>query len=272
MRCFDGSELRAAAPRSAHLQGSESSGEVRNRSPETSGSESSAFLQGILALCYISPVSHRQFASPRLPLCCCCAVTRASTARASERTYMAVGWVLSRMCNAARLTVPTQPTLPRRALASLARHPPSRAQHAAGTHIRNNRHVRCLLLACALRALRACAARRAQWQSAPPLRAARVRVSADPRAPRRGGANNEAQAVHRDLPPTSPLTTHPGVRACVRGLACAKSPRLARCTPPCLCSSASCDRADRAAARLDEAGRREGRSAATSTADGGGRE
>ena len=61
--------LRAAAPRSAHLQGSESSGEeVRNRSPETSGSESSAFLQEILAVCYISPVSHRQFASPRLLL------------------------------------------------------------------------------------------------------------------------------------------------------------------------------------------------------------
>ena len=63
--------LRAAAPRSAHLQGSESSGEVRNRSPETSGSESLAFLQEIMAVCYISPVSHRQFASPRLPLYCC---------------------------------------------------------------------------------------------------------------------------------------------------------------------------------------------------------
>ena len=43
-------------------------GGVRNRSPENSGSESSAFLQEILAVCYISPVSHRQFASPRLPL------------------------------------------------------------------------------------------------------------------------------------------------------------------------------------------------------------
>ena len=63
--------LRAAAPRSAHLQGSESSGEVRNRRPETSGSESSAFLQESLEVCYISPVSHRQFASPRLPLYCC---------------------------------------------------------------------------------------------------------------------------------------------------------------------------------------------------------
>ena len=42
------------------------------------------------------------------------------------------------------------------------------------------------------------------------------------------------------------------LRACVRacGLACAKSPRLARCTPPRSCSSASRDRADRAAAHL----------------------
>jgi len=29
------------------------------------------FLQESLAVCYISPVSHRQFASPRLPLYCC---------------------------------------------------------------------------------------------------------------------------------------------------------------------------------------------------------
>ena len=43
-------------------------GGAQNRSPETSGSESSAFLREILAVCYISPVSHRQFASPRLPL------------------------------------------------------------------------------------------------------------------------------------------------------------------------------------------------------------
>ena len=71
--------LRAAAPRSAHLQGSESSGEVRNRRPETSGSESSAFLQESLADCYISPVSHRQFASPRLPLYCCAVPGRHGT-------------------------------------------------------------------------------------------------------------------------------------------------------------------------------------------------
>ena len=45
---------------------------------------------------------------------------RASAARASERTYMAVGWVLSRMCSAARRAVPPQPTLPRRASASRA--------------------------------------------------------------------------------------------------------------------------------------------------------
>ena len=37
--------LRAAAPRSAHLQGSESSGKVRNRPPETSGGLDLAFLQ-----------------------------------------------------------------------------------------------------------------------------------------------------------------------------------------------------------------------------------
>ena len=64
---------------------------------------------------------------------------------------------------------------------------------------------------------------------------------------------------------TTSTTTPPAcVRAC--GLACAKSPRLARCTPPRSCSSASRDRADRAAAHLDGAGRREGRSAVTSTA------
>ena len=65
---------------------------------------------------------------------------------------------------------------------------------------------------------------------------------------------------HRDLPPTSPPAC---VRAC--GLACAKSPPHARCTPPRSCSSASCDRADRAAAHLGGAGRREGRSTVTSS-------
>ena len=65
---------------------------------------------------------------------------------------------------------------------------------------------------------------------------------------------------HRDLPPTSiPVC----VRAC--GLACAKSPRLARCTPPRSCSSASRDRADRAATHLNGAEGRVGRSAVTST-------
>ena len=59
---------------------------------------------------------------------------------------------------------------------------------------------------------------------------------------------------------TTSTTTPPAcVHAC--GLACATSPRLARCTPPRPCSSASRDRADRAAAHLDGAGRREGRSA-----------
>ena len=74
------------------------------------------------------------------------------------------------------------------------------------------------LLACALRALRACAARRAQRRGAPLLRAARVRVSADPRAPRRGGGERGTGTYH-------PHHRHP--RACVRaGLARAKSPRL----------------------------------------------
>ena len=111
------------------------------------------------------------------------------------------------------------------------------------------------VLACALRALRACAARRAQRRGAPPLRAARVRVSADPRAPRCGGGERGTGTYH----------SHHHLRACVRacGLACAKSPRLARCTPPRSCSSASRDRADRAATHLDGAGRREGRSAVT---------
>ena len=52
------------------------------------------------------------------------------------------------------------------------------------------------LRACALCVLRACAARRAQRRGAPPLRA-RVRASADSRAPRRGGGRTR----HRDLPP-----------------------------------------------------------------------
>ena len=76
MRCFDGSEQQRRDPHTSSLQGSESSGEMRNRSPETSGSESSALRQEILAVCYISPVSHRQFASPRLPLHCCAVSAR----------------------------------------------------------------------------------------------------------------------------------------------------------------------------------------------------
>ena len=72
---------------------------------------------------------------------------------------------------------------------------------------------------------------------------------------RRGeGEANEAQG------PTTHITTR--VRAC--GPTCVKSPRLARCAPPRSCLSALRDRADRAAAHLDGAGRREGRSAVTS--------
>ena len=52
------------------------------------------------------------------------------------------------------------------------------------------------VLACALRALRACAARRAQRRGAPPLRAARVRVSADLRAPRSGGGERGTGTYH----------------------------------------------------------------------------
>ena len=69
------------------------------------------------------------------------------------------------------------------------------------------------VLACTLmRALRVCAARRAQRRGAPPLRAARVRVSADPHAPRprRGGGERGTGTYH---PHTSPPAC---VRACVR--------------------------------------------------------
>ena len=52
------------------------------------------------------------------------------------------------------------------------------------------------VLACALHALCACAARRAQRRGAPPLRAARVRVSADSRAPRRGGGERGTGTYH----------------------------------------------------------------------------
>ena len=105
------------------------------------------------------------------------------------------------------------------------------------------------LRACALCALRACAARRAQRRGAPPLRAARVRASADSHAPRRGGGERGTGTYH-------PTATEIHVRAYIRVSSWVV--RLARCTPPRSCSSASHDRADRAATHLDEAGGRRG--------------
>ena len=85
------------------------------------------------------------------------------------------------------------------------------------------------VLACALRALRACAARNAQRRGAPPLRAIRVRVSADPCAPRHGGGERGTGTYH----------PHHHPRACVRADLPARSrpdlrdvPRLARARPP----------------------------------------
>ena len=104
--------------------------------------------------------------------------------------------------------------------------------------------------ACALCALCSCAARRAQRRGAPPLRVARVRASADSRAPRRGGGERGTGTYYH------PTATEIHVRAYIRVSSWVV--RLARCTPPRSCSSASHDRADRAATHLDEAGGRRG--------------
>ena len=131
---------------------------------------------------------------------------------------------------------------------------PRPGSEAAGTHLRNNRHFRCLRGAPCVRCVHA----RRGVRSGEARRLGVLRACASLSIYVRPGAGeaNEAQG------PTTYITTR--VRAC--GLTCVKSPRLARCTPPRSCSSALRDRADRAAAHLDGAGRREGRSAVTSTA------
>ena len=160
---------------------------------------------------------------------------RAQPERASGRTWQWGGCFLA--CAARRAALYHHNQLCRDVRSPLARHPPSRAQRGdppPPSHFR--------VLACALCALRACAARRAQRRGAPPLRAARVRVSAGLRAPRRGGGERSTGTYH-------PTATEIHVRTYIRVLSWVV--RLARCTPPRSCSSASRDRADRAAAHLD---------------------
>ena len=115
----------------------------------------------------------------------------------SERADVHGSGVLSRMCNAARLAVPTHPTLPRRARAS-------RAPPAASCATRNARHdpratpararprVRSCVRACA------CAMRRARWRGAPslPTLMARPRVTRAWRA-----AREEARDTAAHTPP-----------------------------------------------------------------------
>jgi hypothetical protein len=172
---------------------------------------------------------------------------RAQPERASGRTWQWGGCSLACAARRAALYHPNQ--LCRDVRPPLARHPPSRARRGdppPPSHFR----FRVLARACALCALRACAARRAQRRGAPPLRVARVRASADSHAPRRGGGERGTGTYH-------PTATEIHVRAYIRVSSWAV--RLARCTPPRSCSSASHDRADRAATHLDEAGgRREG--------------
>ena len=116
----------------------------------------------------------------------------------SERADVHGSGVLSRMCNAARLAVPTHPTLPRRARAS-------RAPLAASCTTRNARHdpratpvrarprVRGCVRACV------CAMRRARWRGAPslPTLMTRPRVTRAWRAAREEARDT---AAHTPLP------------------------------------------------------------------------
>ena len=127
---------------------------------------------------------------------------------------------------------------------------PRPGSEAAGTHLRNNRHVRCLRGAPYVRCVHARrGVRSGEARRLGVLRAcASLSIHARPGA--RSGGGERGTGTHRPR-----VTTR--VRAC--GRTCVKSPRLARCAPPRSCSSALRDRADHAAAHL-ETGR-----------DGGGR-
>ena len=165
--------------------------------------------------------------------------TRASAARASERTYMAVGWVLSRMCNAARLAVPTHPTLPRRARAS-------RAPPAASCATRNARHDPRATPARARPRVRGCVRARAYAQCGVRDGEARrlcppswcVRESRAHGAPRRRKRGTQQPTPHQPacvhagllLPhERAPEETKPDSRDVAR-LACAASPRVTQRT------------------------------------------
>jgi len=154
------------------------------------------------------------------------------------------------MCSAARRAVPPQPTLPRRASASRAPPAVSCATRRSTTPIPLPLPRACVRAPCvrcvhARRGVRSGEARRlCVLRACVPL-PIRVRPGA-------GGAN-EAQAGTYHYHTTA---TEIHVRAYIRVSSWVV--RLARCTPPRSCSSASHDRADRAATHLDEAGGRRG--------------
>ena len=118
---------------------------------------------------------------------------------------MAVGWVLSRMRNAARLAVLTQPTLPRRALASRA--PTAVSCATRNSHQRASPAPPALVPACAAACAQAgaCAMRRARWRGAP---SPPIRMWAPAHEPRAYVASQGREIHHH---PTSP---HAGM--CVR--------------------------------------------------------
>ena len=152
----------------------------------------------------------------------------------SERADVHGSGVLSRMCNAARLAVPTHPTLPRRARAS-------RAPPAASCATRNARHdpratpararprVRGCVRACV------CAMRRARWRGAPSLPPSwPVRESRAHGAPRGRKRGTQQPTPHYPacvyagllLPhERMPEETEPDSRDVAR-LACAAPPRV----------------------------------------------
>ena len=143
-------------------------------------------------------------------------------AASSGRTWQWDGCSLA--CAARRAALYHHNQLCRDVRSLLARHPPSRAQRGdppLPSHFR--------VLVCALRALRVCAVRRTQRRGAPPLRAARMRVSADSRVPRRGEGERGTGTYH-------PTATEIHVRAysaCRPGQSDLRDvPRLARARPP----------------------------------------